>query len=342
MRVHLKGIHRVERRLATGEMHAGRRRATLALLTLGWFGSLNLCFALPVALTALAIHFVQFSRPIASRYVVTVWAMAATLIFSAYAGVLAKLLQFLARMPSDAAMGVIYGVRLDVVAVPVCLAAFLWWTAKPSWRLSPSVSTAAALGSLIIAASIWSSRSRAALDFETLHNPHEFAAILGSRPGEVLWVDAKSEGWQVLGRPQWGSAQQSASVVFSRPLAMLWRERAQALLENGLIQANVFAPWQSNDASVIPHVRREALERICVRSDGPVAIIFPLEKGQSLPADVIGAVWTLPHPRFLLDINEKNIWHEVDRYVAVSCADSTGPERRGGDVNPPALRGGLL
>jgi hypothetical protein len=123
---------------------------------------------------------------------------------------------------------------------------------------------------------------------------------------------------------------------------MLWRDRAQALLENGLIQANVFAPWQSTDASAIPNVTREALNRICARSDAPVAIVFPLEKGKPLPADVTGAIWTLPHARFVPDINEKNIWHEVDRYAAVGCADKPSFEKQGRDMHPPALRGGLL
>jgi hypothetical protein len=165
-----------------------------------------------------------------------------------------------------------------------------------------------------------------------LRHPQEFAAILEDRPGEVLWVNAKSETWQVLGRAQWASAQQSASVVFSRPLAMLWRERAQALLDNGLIQANVFLPWTSTDTSPIPNVTRRALDNICARDDAPVAIVFPLEAGKPMPADVTGAVWKLPHPRFLREISEKNIWHEVDRYAAVSCAEK--PRER-------ALRGSL-
>jgi hypothetical protein len=329
-------------RFATGEMRAGYRRVTLALLTLGWFGNPSLFLALPIAALALILHFGPSKKPIASRYVITVWIIVASLILLSYTGVLTTVLQFLQRMPSGAALGVLYGLRVDAIALPICLVAFLWWAAGPQPRLSPALSTAAVLGCAIIAVAIWSSRSEAARDFETLRNPREFAALLDGHPGEVLWVDAKSETWQVLGRPQWGSSQQSASVVFSRPLAMLWRDRAQALLENGLIQANVFAPWQSTDASAIPNVTREAVDRICARGDGPVAIIFPLEKGKPLPADVTGAIWSLPHARFVPDINEKNIWHEVDRYAAVGCADRPSSEKQGRDMHSPALRGGLL
>jgi hypothetical protein len=322
-------------RLATGEMRAGERRATLALLTLCWFGNLGLVLILPIAAVTLVLHFARFAKPLDARWAVATWIIVASLVLVSYAGVLTNVLQFVARMPSGAGLGVVYGLRMDVAALPICVLAFVWFAAKPRSSLSPAVSAAAMLGCSIIAGAIWSSRSEAARDVETLRNPPAFAAILDPRPGEVLWVDAKSEGWQVLGRPQWGSAQQSASVVFSRPLAMLWRARAQALLDNGLIQANIFAPWQATDASAIPNVTGSALARICTRDDAPVAIIFPLERNQPLPAGVTAAVWILPHPRFLIDINEKNIWHEVDRYAAVACVDQRAPD-------DSALRGGLL
>lgn len=326
-------------RLATGEMRAGQRRATLALLTLCWFGNLGLLLILPVAALTLILHFGRVTKPIDSRWVVPIWIGVGSLVLASYAGLLANFLHFLARMPSGAALGVAYGLRMDVVTLPIAALALAWWAARPRLHPSPALSALAMLGCSILAAAIWSSRSEAARDLETLRNPPAFAAILDGRPGEVLWVGAKSEGWQVLGRPEWGSVQQSASVVFSRQLAMLWRARAEALLDNGLIQANVFAPWQSTDTSVSPNVTGAALARICGRNDGPVAIIFPLEKNQPLPAGVTAAIWTLPHPRFLIDINEKNIWHEVDRYAAVACADK--PSARG-EPHEPALRGGLL
>jgi hypothetical protein len=320
-------------RLSTGEIRRGYRRVTLALLTLGWFGNLGLFLTLPIIIMALALHFGRFVKPLPSRYVVTVWAMVAALILCSYANVLTNFVQFLARMPSDAALGMLYGLRMDVFALPVCFAAAAWWLAKPNLRLARVLSSGVVLVCAALAAEIWTSRSEAARDFETLYSPQEFATVLADRPGEVLWVDGKSETWQVLGRAQWGSAQQSASVVFSRPLAMLWRERAQALLDNGLIQGNVFLPWTPIDKSAIPNVTRQALDNICARDDAPVAIIFPLEAGRPVLADVMGAIWTLPHPRFLSEINEKNIWHKVDRYAAVPCGDKT---------KQSALRGGLL
>jgi hypothetical protein len=174
----------------------------------------------------------------------------------------------------------------------------------------------------VLAVSLWSSRPRAALDLETLRNPPEFAEVLNKNPGEVLWVDGKSEGWHVLGRPQWLSTQQVVSIVFSRPLAMAWRERAQFLLDNRLIPSNAFEPWKLVDESVILNVTRPALDRVCARSDAPAAVIFPLEKGTPLPSNISAAVWALPHTRHVMDFNGKFVWHQIDRYAAFSCRRS--------------------
>jgi hypothetical protein len=107
------------------------------------------------------------------------------------------------------------------------------------------------LALIVGAAPLWSSRPLAAVDMETLDPPPEFASLLDKRPGDVLWIDGKSEAWQMLRRPQWVSLSQSVSAVFSRQLGMAWRERAQFLLDNGLIVSNAFAPWKPADESVI-------------------------------------------------------------------------------------------
>jgi hypothetical protein len=330
-------------RLSAGTLDVGRRRVTLALLTLGWFGNLNLFLAAAVGSLALALHFGRFTKAIPSRHVLLVWTAVAFLVVLSYAGVLTTFLQFLAHMPSGAALGVLYGVRMDVAALPICLLAFAWWVTKsPSLRLSPLFNSVGVFVCAALAAVIWSSRSQAGRDVETVRSPKEFQAVLDSRPGEILWIGTKSEAWQVFGRPQWVSEQQSASIVFSRPLAMLWRQRAQILLDNGLVPSNVFTPWRAIDDSAVPRVTREALQRICAREDAPVAIIFPMEAGESPPPDVSVATWTLPHVRFVPDRNEKNIWHAIDRYAAVACGESSNANDKERESNPPALRGGLL
>jgi hypothetical protein len=266
---------------------------------------------------------------IASRYVALVWAATAVLVLCSYAGLVAVLWRFLAHMPEGAALGALYALRLNIEALPICALAALWLFAGPAWRWPRRFAAAGAAAAAILAALAWRSVPPAPDDLQTLRRPAEFAAILDSHPGEVFWVDGKSEAWFVLGRPQWGSMQQSASVVFSRKLAMLWRDRAQMLLDIGLMPANAFTPWKPVEDSAILKVTRAALAHVCIRDDAPVAVIFPLEKGAALPAGIPGSVWTPPHPHFVMDANDDMIWHAIDRYVAVPCAAISGEKDHG-------------
>jgi hypothetical protein len=198
------------------------------------------------------------------------------------------------------------------------------------------VSIAAALAVLVPAALLWLARAPASIDFETRRTPLEFADTFNS-PGDVLWVDGKSEAWLVLGRPQWLSAQQVVSIVFSRPLAMVWWERAQYLRNNGLIPSSAFAPGKETEDSAISKVSGLQLAPLCAREDAPAAVIFPLEKGAPTPNDIPAAIWTLPHTQYFIDSNARFVWHHVDRYAAVSCAalrpsqpsETTGHQRGG-------------
>ena len=300
----------------------GQSRATLALLTLGNFISPDLGLALPISAVALALHFGRFANPIAPRIVFATWAATAGLTLYFYYLVLENFGRFAAAVPTTWAAAVVFGLHSDVFAIPLCAMAALWFWCAPHVRLAAFAGLVAGLGSLVLAVSLWSSRPRAALDLETLRNPPEFAEVLNKNPGEVLWVDGKSEAWHVLGRPQWLSTQQVVSIVFSRPLAMAWRERAQFLLDNRLIPSNAFEPWKLVDESVILNVTRQALDRVCARSDAPAAVIFPLEKGTPLPSNISAAVWALPHTRHVMDFNDKFVWHQIDRYAAFSCRGS--------------------
>jgi hypothetical protein len=167
---------------------------------------------------------------------------------------------------------------------------------------------------------LWVSLSRTSNDLAAGRDRSAFASILDNHPGEVLWVGGSAESWYLLGRPQWASALQPVSAVFSRPLAMLWRERAQVLLDNGLAPRNIFEPRKSIDDSAVLDISGDALNAICARADAPVAVIFPVERKKPLPDDFHASIWTPPHPRYVTDANDKMVWHEIDRYAGVPCA----------------------
>jgi len=65
---------------------------------------------------------------------------------------------------------------------------------------------------------------------------------MASRSGEVLWIDnALANGWFLTGRPQWGSPEQGVRTVFSRELALMWRERMQFLINERLAAKNALS-----------------------------------------------------------------------------------------------------
>jgi hypothetical protein len=298
----------------------GQNRATLALLSLGCFLSPDLGLAVPISAAALTLHFGRFSKPVAPPIVFAACAAAAGLILYFYCQALENFFRFTAALPAEWTTAIVFGLHSDVFALPLCAMAILWFHVARRASVPMSVGIAAGSGALVLAVLLGASRPQAAIDLEMLRNPPEFAEILHGNPGEVLWVDGKSEGWHVLGRPQWLSTQQVVSIVFSRPLAMAWRERAQFLLDNRLIPSNAFEPWNGVEESAILNVTRQALDHVCARDDAPAAVVFPLEKGTPLPSDISAAVWNLPHIRYVMDFNSKNVWHHVDRYAAVSCA----------------------
>ena len=49
---------------------------------------------------------------------------------------------------------------------------------------------------------------------------------LTPRDGEILWLQGSTEPWAWLRRPHWLGDIQGAGIVFSRDMAMLYRERA--------------------------------------------------------------------------------------------------------------------
>jgi hypothetical protein len=295
-------------------------RVILALLTFGWFFQGAFFAPAAAAVLALLLRFRPSETPIAPRFVATLWIAIICAILVSYVSIASSYLHFISALPAGWFLGVLFGLRGDVAALPVCVLAALWF--HGTWRFRYQTALGLCGGSALIvgAALLWSSRPLAAVDMEELDPPPQFASLVNERAGEVLWVDGKSEGWQILRRPQWASVTQSFSAVFSRQLAMAWRERAQFLLDNGLIAGNAFAPWKWVGDSAIREVARPALVRLCARADAPVAVVFPLEKGHPSPRDIPAAVWKLPHVRYVMDANDRNVWHEVDRYAAVSCA----------------------
>lgn len=297
-------------------------RTVLAFLTVGAFCHPDLQFALVLSVLALGLHFGRFKQPISPRYLLLTSIALLVLIGTTYVQSLLEFVRFVQHLPSDAAFGRIYVLRMDVIALPICLAGGLWFALRPALFLPRYVGQFAAIGLTIVAALTWSWRSQASKDLETIKDPPEFAPVLANRPGEVLWVNGRDEAWTVLNRPQWASKQQAVAAVFSRTLAMHWLERAKALSSDCLMTSMGLQPPKGTEESSVPTVTRETLQHVCGRPDAPVAVIFPVEKGKPLSQGVTAAIWSLPHSRYSMDLNGTYTWHEIDRYAAASCSSA--------------------
>jgi hypothetical protein len=149
----------------------------------------------------------------------------------------------------------------------------------------------------------------------------DLEAMLPNKSGETLWLYSSLEPWVWLGRPGWSATVQGAGGIFSRELALTWRNRAQALIQLGALDARANEiPYQAR--SFHPMLDRAAAQAICARPDAPGAIIFPVRPEASLDPALKARIWTPPAVRVETLFHEDSIeFPRIDRYAIVGCAD---------------------
>jgi hypothetical protein len=299
-------------------------RLTLALLLLGWFFNPDPGIAVPIALCALGLHFygAALAARITARHLVLAYGLVAVAVLVWQSGTLIGYAQFLAVLPPGAAPPIVDIVRNSMLAVPVCAVGAVW--ALGRWRVPPAAACAAAALLATLAALVWDARTPMQRLLDSGDQPDALRQIVEARPGEILWLDGLTESWLLLGRPQWQSAQQAVSIVFSRPLAMEWRARTRLLMGLGLAQANSLTPWRPLDDPAPLQVSRHALATLCARPDAPSWIVAPLGDGVP-PPEVSFARWTLPVPFFAMRTKvDAFVWDRIDGYAVIPCASPRG------------------
>jgi hypothetical protein len=205
---------------------------------------------------------------------------------------------------------------IHLLSIPIVIGAAIWvLRARRSSHLSAALLSVIAASAVIL---FWDDRGSAGKLTYSDRHPPELAAMIAEKPGEVLWIDS-DESLYWLGRPNWGSHLQGAGIVFSRPLAMLWRERIQALVDYNLVDKSVLAPRQMLQA--ITRISRSTIEPFCARADAPAWIVAPLERGTPPPSELAFNIWRPPVRTFKLVQGSDGIsWHEIERYAIVACA----------------------
>jgi hypothetical protein len=291
-------------------------RITLALLALGWVFSDDLVIAAGASGLALAAHALLRPGRITptSRAMLFGGVLVGLLVAGRMAVEVSALAWLLARRTEGAqvALGTI---RNFSVVLPLAILAGLAWT-RASRHVASRVFAALAL--VLALATFWDERSETARQIERRVALPDLAAAVASRPGEVLWLDGEAEAWLVLGRANWITNLQGASIVFSRPLAAAWSERMNRLIAGGLASEIDRAPFHPAGPRRLDAPPAGTTADLCGAPDAPAWIVVPLRDGQTLS----GSVGTFPLPVPLtksIDLAEGIAWQRIVAYGLLAC-----------------------
>jgi uncharacterized membrane protein YqjE len=198
------------------------------------------------------------------------------------------------------------------------------WVRWPGSRYEQAAAGVTLIGLLALIAMSWDSRSDAKKLIEANRHDAALVDLVASKPGEVLWLSRTSDGdaeWYWLGRPQWYTFTQAGGGVFSRPLAMQWRERANLLIALGMVDQSEMRPWRLPAAILTPQLAPSSVASLCARPDAPAWIVAPLPSGNTLPPELSGSVWHAPVKQAAGTVqDEKIVWRVFDRYAVVPCS----------------------
>lgn len=206
-----------------------------------------------------------------------------------------------------------------------CILLALAWSRWPRQRCEPFAAALALAAFIALIATTWDRRSDATRRIEADVHDSTLAALTASAPGEVLWL-ANDDEWYWLGRPEWNGIVQGAGTVFSRPLAMVWRERTTFLIAHGLLDKGRLRSWRGPATIIVPQLTVPALAALCVRPDAPAWVVAPLLAGQTLPGGIKSTIWHAPVVETIGGtIDDRPVWYAFDTYAVVACRGSAHP-----------------
>ena len=301
-----------------------RGRLTLAALLLAWFFPLLPAFTLASVGLATLLEFGTLGArlPLDARHATAGLVLVAIAALWWASGPLLGYVDFLRQLPPDQVPSLLEPLRNDLHSLPLLalIAVTLVMPAslfdRPAWV---AILAAVCLGLIALDLRLWDQRDVARAYLESPKSPPGLAALAAGRKPEVLWLDDEADAWFALGRPQYFSPQQGVSIVFSRPLAGLWADRAGTLVGLGLVPRSVFAPWKLAADDDRIRVTQAAIDSFCARPDAPGLVIVPRDGAVPALRDMV--VWRLPtplhrsHPHVSSDDRRR-----IDGYGIVPCA----------------------
>ncbi|MDB5592680.1 hypothetical protein, partial [Enterovirga sp.] len=149
----------------------------------------------------------------------------------------------------------------------------------------------------------------------------ELRRLLQGTPGEVFWAGGDIEPWFWAGRPAFASLLQKGPALFSRPLALEWKSRVDALLAAGLLRPADLRGWD-RDAHQPEDVvlSAGAVTAFCGDARRPAAIVTPGDQRAAAPEGYPARLWTSPAPSGRLTLVDGRFRWRVDTaFTVILC-----------------------
>ena len=309
-----------------------QERVVLALIAAGWMLVDAPAIAAPVMAAALGLRLMHQSgrspiiSPLVERTVFVATALLAVIWLSQRLVHLAAF--FAAAHRAGAHPGWPYVLAAEAHVLPLVVLAIA--LAGGAWKLSRRSLTASAIlaaGAAAAALALWDGRLPGRRMIDTSGRPAALAAALGPRPGPILWVGGDTEAWLLAGRANWANRMQAGGAVFSRDLALDWQARVQALVAAGLAAPADLAPFTVG-VGEHPLLRPspEGVRSLCVRQDGPVAIVIPEATAASTPPGAPPRIWRAPVSSERLSAEGgRFVWRPVRSFTVIRCSEVSAP-----------------
>lgn len=205
---------------------------------------------------------------------------------------------------------------------PLAVAAVVAWLIAGRPRVGPVPLGALALVLVALAWRGGDARSPLMRRLEAWRPDPALATALADLPGEVLWLRAGVlEPWVLAGRPNWISAIQGSSMLFSGDLATLWTARIDRLIAARLGDESDRAPnlAMAERRDLTPSLADIAA--FCAAPDAPVMLFAPLDGGFKPPATLPYGIYRMPAPR--VDVADgpdgAPAWSESRSIATIPC-----------------------
>ncbi len=299
-------------------------RSALACLALAWAEPFIVLPAFGLAAAILVPTF-RGSDAFGSRTTWFVSACAWTLVAGFECAHLFALWNAAQSAPEGAHLSFLLIWRSQVLFMPFCIgivAALIGLRHVPTW-------TIAALAAIVSATSLGTVDDRPAHELalaERRPNP-DLTRLLPDDSRSILVLNDPKTAWFLAGRSNWVSRQQGAGVIFSRPLAITWRERMRKLESWHL--AHPFTPedWHRYVLQDALRPSLADLDAACREPGGPSALVLAPSAQLILPPALDYATWTLPAAIMLFTADESLPWITIDRFAVVLCSGSGSAAR---------------